>query len=75
MFLFWVVGLSCRPHLLTSMARTIQAPLRVKSVGDIGDTTRVVASPDDFHDETDESELSEDSDQFSDEGSDYGSCA
>ena len=47
----------------------------LKSTRGIGDTTRVVASPDDFHDEIHESELSEDSEQFSDEGSDYGNCA
>jgi len=55
------------------MARTIQTPL--KSVRDIRGTARVVVSPDDFHDETHESELSEDLEQFSDEGSDYGNCA
>jgi hypothetical protein len=52
------------------MARIMQ-PAR-RSVGKTGDTSRVVAPPEDLHDDTDESELSENS---ADEDSDYGACA
>jgi hypothetical protein len=55
------------------MARTVETALQ--SMRHIGDTPRVVAPPDDLHDETHENELSEDSEQFSDEDSDYGNCA
>jgi len=53
------------------MARTIETPLR--SGRRIGGTPQVAPSLDDLH-ETHESEFSEDSEQFSDEDSDYGNC-
>ena len=59
------------PNLFASMAMV--TPLKL--VLHIGKTSRVVAPPDDLHDETHESEFSEDSDQFQDEDSDYGNCA
>lgn len=55
------------------MARTVQRARR--SVGQTADTPRVVAPSKDLYDETRESDFSEDSEYFSDEDSDYGTCA
>jgi hypothetical protein len=64
---------TCHPCFLSGMARTMQ-PAR-RSVAQRRDTSRVVAPPEDLHDDTHESEFSEDSENFSDEDSDYGACA
>jgi len=60
------------PKLFATMARGKETPLR--SVRHKRDTPRVVAPPDDLHEETHDSESSDDSEEYSDEDSDYGNC-